>query len=69
MTALLPALFCVGGMALCFTLMSRMHRGGAQSASGAAGPSEDVTALREEVARLRSDLEARDPQHRVSELD
>jgi len=54
---LFPALVCGGGMVVCFVLMRRMHgndhRPGGVSDSP---PSEEITALREEVSRLRAEV-------------
>ena len=63
---LLPGFVCVGGMALCMIMMGGMHRrsSNADATKDPAG-SEDVSALRDEVARLRSELEQREA-NRVS---
>lgn len=57
---LLPGVVCVGGMALCMVLMGGMRRrsSSADATKNLAG-SKDVAALRDEVARLRSELEQR----------
>ena len=63
MAAYLPVLFCGGGMLLCFFLMSRMHgHGESQQASSDSAPSDDVSALREEVTKLRDELRSREQQ-------
>jgi hypothetical protein len=64
MAALLPALLCGGGMILCFFFMNRMHghTSGSEPTSSDRAPTDDVTALREEVGKLRAELRSRDQQ-------
>lgn len=49
---LLPVLLCGGGMVLCMVLMNRM---GGHGTNNSADTSDEVRALREEVAQLRAD--------------
>jgi hypothetical protein len=73
--ALLPLAACGGGMALCMWLMNRGHRQSApdaqQASQTAAAPAADaatrreVIELREEVDRLRAELQQRSPQPRA----
>lgn len=57
----LPGFICVGGMALCMVMMGGMHRrsSGSDKTADSAAP-DDVAALRDEVARLRSELDERE---------
>jgi hypothetical protein len=57
---LLPVLGCGGGMVLCVWLMSRGHRGSTTSGQ----PDGEVAQLREEVGRLRAELNEREAQPR-----
>ena len=54
---LFPALVCGGGMVVCLVLMRRMHgKDHRHSGVSDSPPSEEITALREEVSRLRSEV-------------
>lgn len=57
---LLPGLGCAGAMVFCMWMMSRGH-GDTGSDSTQAAPDEQITELRSEVERLRSELRERDP--------
>ena len=59
MSGFLPLLFCGGGMALCMLLMSRKHGASAPTSPGDQASSQEVTELREEVERLRGELETK----------
>ena len=52
LSAIAPVVVCGGGMALCMYLMSRGHKG------HDAAPSDEVEALRREVAELRAERKA-----------
>ncbi len=66
MTAILPVLLCGGAMVVCFLLMSRMHGRGSEAPGQHAesAPTDDIVALREEVAELRGELRTRDEHER-----
>lgn len=65
MAAFLPALLCGGGMVFCMWLMSRGHRSNtaevsASESTNVGARDGEIAELREELARLRSELESRD---------
>lgn len=61
---LLPALLCVGGMALCMWLMNRGHRTNDRPHAATTPPPEPaddrLAALEEEVRQLHAELRLRD---------
>jgi hypothetical protein len=57
----LPALICVGGMALCVRLMSRSHGGTSHPGPGPTRLGEsEIGDLRGELDRLRGEVASRD---------
>lgn len=54
----LPAALCVGGMFLCFRMMSGGHSSAAAPVAQPRENTSEVASLRDEVARLRNQLDS-----------